>query len=115
MRLKRIAPTFPVRDVRVALAYYKGLGFSTREYDEPVYGFVSHGDVEIHVGIVPDNKTIGPAMAYLYVEDADELAREWTLAGGHVRAPEDTEWGQREGVLIDPDHNIIRFGSPLPR
>jgi len=26
---------------------------------------------------------------------------------------EDTPWGQHEGVMIDPDGNIIRFGSPL--
>jgi hypothetical protein len=27
--------------------------------------------------------------------------------------PQDTEWGQHEGVLIDPDGNVIRFGSPV--
>jgi uncharacterized glyoxalase superfamily protein PhnB len=43
------------------------------------------------------------------------LAKEWTSAGGIVHPPQDTEWGQREGVLIDPDGNIIRFGSPLTR
>ena len=32
-----------------------------------------------------------------------------------VRPPEDTEWGQHEGVLIDPDGNMIRFGSPIKR
>ena len=68
-----------------------------------------------HVGIVPDGKPSVPATAYLYVEDADELAKEWTSAGGIVHPPQDTEWGQREGVLIDPDGNIIRFGSPLLR
>jgi len=113
VRLKRIAPTFPVRDVRVALAYYDRLGFATREYGDAIYGFAVDGDVEIQVGIVPDGKATVPATAYLYVEDADELAQEWTSAGGDVRPPEDTEWGQREGVLIDPDGNIIRFGSPL--
>ncbi len=28
-------------------------------------------------------------------------------------SPEDTEWGQHEGVLVDPDGNMIRFGSPM--
>jgi hypothetical protein len=27
--------------------------------------------------------------------------------------PEDTEWGQREGALADPDGNVLRFGSPI--
>jgi uncharacterized glyoxalase superfamily protein PhnB len=53
--------------------------------------------------------------AYLWVDDADALAREWAATGADVRPPEDTEWGQHEGVLIDPDGNIIRFGSPLTR
>jgi uncharacterized glyoxalase superfamily protein PhnB len=47
------------------------------------------------------------------VEDADQLAQSWISAGVDVRTPEDTEWGQREGVVIDPDGNIIRFGSVI--
>ena len=53
------------------------------------------------------------ATAYLFVDDADGLAAEWREAGADVRSPEDTPWGKREGVTIDPDGNIIRFGSPL--
>jgi hypothetical protein len=37
----------------------------------------------------------------------------WLAAGGDVRLPQDTEWGQHEGVLIDLDGNVIRFGSPI--
>ena len=51
--------------------------------------------------------------AYLFVEDADALARTWLAAGGEVRLPQGTEWGQHEGVLVDPDGNVIRFGSPM--
>jgi uncharacterized glyoxalase superfamily protein PhnB len=49
----------------------------------------------------------------LFVEDADALAQTWLAAGGDVRLPQDTEWGQHEGVLVDPDGNVIRFGSPM--
>jgi uncharacterized glyoxalase superfamily protein PhnB len=38
----------------------------------------------------------------------------WRATGADVRLPQDTEWGQHEGVLIDPDGNVIRFGSPMP-
>ncbi|TVY99054.1 dioxygenase [Trebonia kvetii] len=31
----------------------------------------------------------------------------------HNVLPQDTEWGQHEGVLVDPDGNVIRFGSPM--
>jgi uncharacterized glyoxalase superfamily protein PhnB len=27
--------------------------------------------------------------------------------------PEDTEWGQHEGAVVDPDGNVLRLGSPL--
>ncbi len=27
--------------------------------------------------------------------------------------PEDTEWGQHEGAVEDPDGNVLRFGSPM--
>jgi len=80
------------------------------------YGFVTRDGVEIHVGLVPaDELRAGPATAYLWVDDAGELAQEWRSAGADVRAPQDTPWGQYEGVLIDPDGNIIRFGSPSAR
>jgi predicted enzyme related to lactoylglutathione lyase len=112
--MTRIAPIFPVRDVATALEYYGRLGFDTRAHESGGYGFVNLDGVEIHVGVVPDGGSLrGNAAAYLYVDDADELADSWRAAGGDVHPPEDTEWGQHEGVLIDPDGNIIRFGSPM--
>jgi hypothetical protein len=110
---KRIAPIFPVRDLRVSLDHYRRLGFATREYDKGGYGFVTRDGIEIHLGVVPADPGSTPASAYLFVEDADALAQAWMAQGADVRLPEDTEWGQHEGVLIDPDGNIIRFGSPI--
>jgi uncharacterized glyoxalase superfamily protein PhnB len=71
--------------------------------------------VEIHLGVEPDLDTRADrrSTAYLFVEDADALAEAWLAAGGDVRQPQDTEWGQHEGVLVDPDGNVIRFGSPM--
>jgi catechol 2,3-dioxygenase-like lactoylglutathione lyase family enzyme len=111
----RIAAIFPVSDLDAALAYYRGLGFRTRRYQGGGYGFVTFDGAEIHLGVVPDLGTRPDrrSTAYLFVEDADALARTWLAGGGDVRLPEDTEWGQHEGVLIDPDGNVIRFGSPM--
>jgi uncharacterized glyoxalase superfamily protein PhnB len=113
-RAQRIAPILPVRDVAAALDFYAGLGFAARAYAGPdQYGFVSLDDVEIHLGGPPHDADPVPHSAYLYVDDADELAARWTAAGADVRTPVDTPWGQHEGVLIDLDGNIIRFGSPM--
>ena len=111
----RIAPIFPVSDLAAALAYYRGLGFGTREWASGGYGFVTFDGTEIHLGVEPDLATRagGRSTAYLFVEDADVLARAWRAAGGDVRLPEDTEWSRHEGALVDPDGNVIRFGSPV--
>jgi hypothetical protein len=111
----RVAPIFPVRDVDAALAYYGRLGFGVRSWHGGGYGFISFDGIEIHLGVEPepDGQSSRRATAYLFVEDADALAQAWLAAGGDVRLPQDTEWGQHEGVLIDLDGNVIRFGSPM--
>ena len=109
---KRFAPIFPVRDLGRALAHYERLGFGTREYGGGGYGFAVLDGAELQLGVVAVEAT--PASAYLFVDDADGLARTWAAAGADVRAPVDTEWGRHEGTVIDPDGNVIRFGSPKP-
>jgi hypothetical protein len=80
------------------------------------YGFVTFDGAEIHLGVEPDLDTRADrrSTAYLFVGDADALARTWLAAGGDVRLPQDTEWGQHEGVLVDPDGNVIRAGHGRP-
>jgi catechol 2,3-dioxygenase-like lactoylglutathione lyase family enzyme len=116
-RMLSLAPTFPVSDVAASLAHYGRLGFTTSEYTGESaaggYGFARRDTVELQLGAVPEDRSLSAATAYLYVNDADALAVEWRDAGADVRFPEDTPWGKREGVMIDPDGNIIRFGSPL--
>lgn len=109
----RIAPIFPVRDVAASLEFYAGLGFATRSYEGAEYGFATLDDVELHLGGPPHSSEPTPHSAYLFVDDADDLAERWTMAGADVRTPVDTPWGRHEGVLIDLDGNIIRFGSPV--
>jgi predicted lactoylglutathione lyase len=114
--LKRVAPNFPVKDVTASLEHYARLGFETREYEHGGYGFLTRDGIEIHVGIRSASDTsTSTCSAYLFVDDADELAEEWRSAGGDVHGPEDTEWGQHEGALVDLDGNVIRFGSPIDR
>jgi hypothetical protein len=55
----------------------------------------------------------GAGAIYLHVDNADKLADEWRNAGIDLIDPQDFEYGKREGSHIDPDGNLIRFGSPL--
>ena len=111
--MARIAPIFPVRDLDVALTHYARLGFNTRAYEGGGYGFAVTDDVEIHLGVVTNIAEHGHGSAYLFVDDADALAERWQAAGVEVHPPEDTPWGQHEGAVVDPDGNVIRFGSPI--
>jgi hypothetical protein len=72
----------------------------------------SRDGIDIHLGVVPgdDRRT---SSAYLFVDNADDLAAAWRSAGAEVHSPQDTEWGRHEGSAVDPDGNVIRFGSPI--
>ncbi len=113
--VKRVAPIFPVSDLSASLEHYQRLGFATREYAGGGYAFVTRDGIEIHLGVVSDldGGAAANSGAYLFVEDADALAEEWRSAGVEVHGPEDTDWGQHEGGHIDPDGNLIRFGSAM--
>jgi predicted enzyme related to lactoylglutathione lyase len=110
--MERIAPIFAVRDLDVAMEHYQRLGFAVRAYAGGGYGFASWHGIEIHLGVVADaGRRVGAA--YLFVDDADRVAAQWRATGVEVHAPQDTEWGQHEGAIVDPDGNVIRFGSPI--
>jgi hypothetical protein len=109
---RRIAPIFAVRDLSEAMDHYQRLGFAVPAYAGGGYGFATRDGIEIHLGVVPEgDRRINSA--YLFVDDADELAEAWRSAGIEVHSPEDTAWGQHEGAVVDLDGNVIRFGSPM--
>jgi predicted lactoylglutathione lyase len=110
--VRRVAPIFPVRDLDASMAHYRRMGFATRAYEGGGYAFATRDRVEIHLGVVAETGS-SKSSAYLFVDDADQLAEEWRIAGVHVHPPEDTEWRMHEGVVVDPDGNVVRFGSPL--
>jgi len=126
--LRSFSPVFPVRDLRRALAHYASLGFTVEPYaGEQGYGFAARDAVSLHLsleeGHSPPEEGHGPeaghehvGTAYLYVDDADALYDEWARpgVGGLTRRVGDTPYQLREGSHVDPDGNLIRFGSPMP-
>ena len=120
-KFSSFSPVFPVRDLRRALAHYASLGFEVRPYaDGDEYGFADRDEVSLHLsldeGHGPEAGHQHVGTAYLYVEDADALYDEWARpgVGGATRVVGDTPYKLREGSHVDPDGNLIRFGSPMP-
>ena len=108
----RVSPIFPVSDLQRALDHYAALGCSVSTHDD-TYGFAARAGIELHLAVVADHDPLRTAAAaYLHVPDADALAAEWAPVD-RTGAPVDTDHGLREGWHIDPDGNLLRFGSPL--
>jgi DNA-binding MarR family transcriptional regulator len=116
-QLRRFEPIFPVADLASALAHYSALGFDTfADAEGEEYGFANRGGVGLHLTYDPDHDPTRTAgSAYLYVRDADALYEEWSRPeiGGSTRPVGPTPYRLREGAHIDPDGNLIRFGSPV--
>jgi len=112
-QLRRFSPVFSVRDLHAALDHYAALGFETVAYEGgDSYGFARRDGVELHLAADPEPH---PGAAYLYVRDADALYDQWSRPGlgGHTHPVGPTDYKLREGSHVDPDGNLIRFGSPI--
>jgi catechol 2,3-dioxygenase-like lactoylglutathione lyase family enzyme len=120
MAFQKLAPVLPVRSVARSLELYRKLGFEGEAYEEggdnPIYGFLSSGPVDLHLALVEGvDPMTNTSACYLYVDDADALYRAWKAAQveGRLVAPVDTEYGLREMAYVDPDGNLLRIGSEL--
>jgi DNA-binding MarR family transcriptional regulator len=113
--LRSFSPIFPVRDLGAALAHYAALGFRAFAYEGgDDYGFANRDGTGLHLAASAEGDAPHPGAAYLYVRDADALYAEWTRpgVGGHTHPVRPTPYQLREGSHVDPDGNLIRFGSP---
>ncbi|MEO6715168.1 MAG: VOC family protein [Mycobacteriales bacterium] len=111
-----VAPVLPVSNLPDAARRYELLGFTVRLYEGGEYAFASRGDVDLHLATVQRVRPAESTVAvYLYVSDAHALHSEWTNAGvdGRHVPPVHTDYGLIEGAYVDPDGNLLRFGSPI--
>lgn len=113
-KLQTISPVFSTADLERWLDHYRALGFNVKAYGDE-YGFARLDGVEIQVAFDRDHDPAHSAgCAYVSVDDADALRARWsTVEGGRGPAPVDTDYGMREGGHIDPDGNLIRYGSRM--
>ena len=113
-------PVFRVVDVARSVEHYRRLGFRT-EYHDETYAFAHFGNLTVHLA---SSDAVWPgyeprrhmtSVLYIHVEDANQVAADWRAAGMTIHGPRNEDYGKREGQHVDPDGNLIRFGSPIPR
>jgi uncharacterized protein len=120
-RLFSVAPGLPTTDMARTVGHYQRLGFafaapgSAVPPGEVSFAIGERDGVSLHFALKPDHDPSRTATwVYISVEDADELSAEFDAAGvGQGRTPRDTDYMMRELAHIDPDGNLLLFGSPL--
>ena len=109
-------PIFKSRRIADTVRFYtEVLGFSLDWGDtsnDPSYVSLSWHGAQIHVSSFPEGVAFG-SWAYIFVDNVDELLRQFTGAGlEDARGPFDQTWGRRELHVQDPDGNGLCFGAP---
>ena len=107
-------PIFTVTDVARSAAWFERAGFEVSLHDE-TYAFAHRDrDLTIHLAQAVGDDVAGHGVLYIHCPDADRVAEEWRQAGLDVEGPKNEDYGKREGSVVDPDGNVIRFGGPIP-
>jgi uncharacterized protein len=120
-RLFSVAPGIPTTDMARTVEHYQRLGFtfsapgSAAPPAEAGFAIGERDGVSLHFALKPDHDPSRTATwVYISVEDADELSAELDASGaGQGRTPRDTDYKMRELAHVDPDGNMLLFGSPL--
>jgi catechol 2,3-dioxygenase-like lactoylglutathione lyase family enzyme len=98
--------------------YCGGLGFAVDwehrfEPGFPVFAQLTRDGLSLFLTEHAGDCQVGGA-AYLVVDDVDALDREIRERGIRpAEPPEDTPWGTREIIVVDPDGNKLRFASQV--
>ena len=113
-----VSAALAVSDVRTAVAFYqKAFGFAKRGVMNGPDGKPIHAELTLRgttLMLGPENpargmrsaKTVGasPASLYLYVENVDKTVAKATSLGATIQGEVmDMFWGDRCGMLVDPD------------
>jgi uncharacterized protein len=120
-RLLSVAPGLPTTDMARTVEHYGRLGFTfaapgSAAVADADFAIAARDRIELHFALKRDHDPARTATwVYIGVDDADELAAEFAAAGAaQGRMPRNTDYKMRELAHIDPDGNLLLFGSALP-
>lgn len=109
-------PQLRMTDADRSLALYAALGVTVDwehrfDADMPLFAQLARDVQTIFLSGHAGDCALGGAV-YFKVRDVDACARAFAAAGVPiVTTPWDTDWGTREMLLVDPDHNRLRFAQ----
>jgi hypothetical protein len=115
-RILDVSPGLPTTDMARTVEHYGRLGFTSsapgsESVSDACFAIGERDGIALHFALKEDHDPARTATwIYLGVDDADEFA----AAGVELaRPPHDTDYKMREVAYIDPDGNLLLFGSPL--
>jgi uncharacterized protein len=121
-RIMSVAPGLPITDMTRTAEHYRRLGFVLSAPGSPSladaeFAIAERDGIELHFAVKKDHDPARTAVwIYIGVEDADVMSEEFIAAGaGQGRPVRNTDYRMREFAHIDPDGNLLLFGSPLRR
>lgn len=106
-----VCPIMPTTDVRRSVDFYRSLGFSVDVHGDFV--MTKRDSVELFLSLNPDHDPKRTASCvFVRVDDANALHAHWhAVRNADIRPLRDTDYGMREFAVIDPDGNLMLFGS----
>lgn len=111
-----VIPQLRMTDAAISVPFYQRLGFVIDwEHrfapDMPLFVQISREGQQMFLSEHTGDCEPGGAV-YFHVPDVDALHAAFVAAGAPVfRPPADVPWGGREMMVIDPDHNRLRFAT----
>jgi uncharacterized protein len=120
-RCLSVAPGLPITDMARTVEHYRRLGFTFSAPGSAVpaeaeFAIAERDGIALHFALKKDHDPARTATwIYIGVEDADAMNEEFIAAGaGQSRPVRNTGYKMREFAHIDPDGNLLLFGSRLP-
>jgi uncharacterized glyoxalase superfamily protein PhnB len=114
MKMTRLVPMLPVRNMPASVAFYQKLGFSVEDrHDEWRWAMLRFDDCQLMVdeSINSQPDAARSCVLYLYPDDIVEYHRQVRANGLDVPDLDVTFYGMTEFRMDDPDGNRLWIGQ----